>query len=46
MSENIEKGRWLPAFKAQDEMLDRHMNKYNLQDMDWRPEMYRQLEGK
>ena len=42
-SEYIEKGRWLPAFKAQDEMLDRHMKKYNLEEQDWRPEMYKKL---
>jgi len=42
----IEKGRWVPAFKAQDEMLDRHMKKYNLQEMDWRPKMYKDLEAK
>ena len=39
-TEYIESGRWIPAFKAQDEMLDRHMKKYNLQDQDWRPAMY------
>ena len=43
-TEYIEKGRWLPAFKAQDEMLDRHMKKYNLEEQDWRPEMYKKLE--
>jgi ribonuclease Z len=42
-SEYIEKGRWLPGFKAQDEMLDRHMKKYNLEEQDWRPEMYKKL---
>ena len=45
-SEDIEKGRWVPAFKAQDAMLDGHMKKYNLQGVDWRPEMYKQLEDK
>jgi len=44
-SDYIEKGRWLPGFKAQDEMLDRHMKKYNLQELDWRPEMYEKLKG-
>ena len=39
-------GGWVPAFKAQDEMLDRHMKKYNLQEMDWRPEMYKGLKAK
>jgi ribonuclease Z len=42
-TEYIENGRWLPAFKAQDEMLDRHMKKYNLEEMDWRPAMYKEL---
>jgi ribonuclease Z len=46
MTEYIDKGRWVPAFKAQDEMLDRYMKKYNLEKMDWRPAMYRGLEGK
>ena len=42
-SEFTEKGRWVPGFKAQDAMLDRHMKKYNLQEMDWRPAMYKEL---
>ena len=41
----IESGRWLPAFKAQDSMLDQHMKKYKLENQDWRPAMYRDLEG-
>ncbi len=40
ISDYIDSGRWMPAFRAQDEMLDRHMKKYNLQDQDWRPAMY------
>lgn len=43
MSDNIDKERWVPAFKAQDPMLDRHMKKYDLQKQDWRPAMYEQL---
>jgi ribonuclease Z len=43
-SEFTEQGRWLPGFKAQDRMLDEHMKKYNLEKMDWRPAMYKQLE--
>ena len=43
-TEYIEMGRWIPGFKAQDEMLDRHMKKYNLEEQDWRPEMYKKLE--
>ena len=46
ISDYIEMGRWVPAFEAQDEMLDRHMEEYNLQEMDWRPNMYKKLEGK
>ena len=41
----IEQGRWVPAFKAQDPMLDEHMKKYKLQELDWRPAMYKELEG-
>ena len=32
-------GYWLPAYEAQDEAMDRHMEKYGLQDRDWRPGM-------
>ena len=45
-SEYIENGRWVPGFKAQDLMLDRHMTKYGLEDSDWRPQMYEELKGK
>ncbi len=37
MSDFINDGEWGPGFKAQDEMLDEHMKKYDLQDQDWRP---------
>ena len=37
MSDFIKSGEWAPAFKAQNEMLDKHMEEYNLQDVDWRP---------
>ena len=30
---------------GQDPMLDRHMEKYGLQELDWRPKMYKELEG-
>ena len=45
MTEFIEDGRWVPGFRAQDEMLDRHMQKYDLEALDWRPAMYKQLEN-
>ena len=38
MTDFIKKGEWGPAFNAQDEMLDQHSKKYNLQKMDWRKE--------
>ncbi len=40
----IENGRWEEGFRAQDRMLDEHMKKYNLEKMDWRPAMYKQME--
>ncbi len=43
-TDDIEKGRWLDGFKAQDEMLDGFMKKYNLEKMDWRPAMYQDLQ--
>lgn len=43
MSDFIEQGRWVDGFKAQDSMLDDHMEKYQLQDQDWRPSMYKEL---
>lgn len=45
MSKAMEDGRWVPAFRAQDAMLDAHMERYNLQDQDWRPAMYESLEN-
>jgi len=32
-------GYWLPAYEAQNEAMDKHMEKYNLQNQDWRPGM-------
>ena len=43
MSDEINSGRWVEAFRAQDPALDRHMKKYNLEKMDWRPAMYKEL---
>ncbi len=43
MSDDINAARWVEGFKAQDRMLDAHMEKYGLQDQDWRPRMYEQL---
>ena len=37
MSEFITSGEWGPGFNAQNDMLDEHMEKYGLQDQDWRP---------
>ena len=45
MSDEINSGRWVEGFRAQDPALDRHMKKYNLEKMDWRPAMYKELEG-
>ena len=36
MSDFIKAGEWVPAFEAQNEMLDAHSRKYNLEKMDWR----------
>jgi ribonuclease Z len=36
-SDYTNKGYWLPAYEAQNDAMDRHMQKYNLQDQDWRP---------
>ena len=43
MSEHINSGRWVPGFEAQDPMLDEYMQEHDLEKVDWRPEMYRQL---
>ena len=36
MSDFIKQGEWGPGFNAQNNMLDEHAKKYNLQDQDWR----------
>jgi ribonuclease Z len=36
MSDFIKQGEWGPGFNAQNDMLDEHAKKYNLQDQDWR----------
>jgi hypothetical protein len=36
-------GYWLPAYEAQNEAMDKHMEKYNLQDQDWRPGMMKMM---
>jgi ribonuclease Z len=36
-------GYWLPAYQAQDEAMDRHMEQYNLEDQDWRPGMKKMM---
>jgi hypothetical protein len=33
----------LPAYEAQNEAMDKHMEKYNLQDQDWRPGMMKMM---
>ena len=45
MSDFISDGRWAEAFKAQDKMLDQHMQQYKLEKQDWRPAMYKKLEA-
>ena len=36
IAEFIKAGEWGPGFEAQNEMLDEHMKKYGLEDLDWR----------
>ena len=36
MSDFIKGGEWGPGFNAQNELLDAHSKKYNLEKMDWR----------
>lgn len=36
-------GYWLPAYEAQNEAMDSHMEKYNLHDQDWRPGMMKMM---
>ncbi len=43
-SEFTNKGYWLPAYQAQNKAMDEHMEKYNLQDEDWRPAMLKMME--
>lgn len=38
MSDFISDGEWGPGFNAQNEMLDKYSEKFNLQKQDWRPE--------
>ena len=42
-SEFSNSGYWLPAYKAQDKAMDKHMEKYKLQKQDWRPGMYKMM---
>jgi ribonuclease Z len=43
-SEFTNKAYWLPAYKAQNKAMDKYMEKYNLQDEDWRPGMFKMME--
>ena len=36
MSDWIRSGKWKEGYEASDEMLDEHMEKYDLQEQDWR----------
>jgi len=36
-------GYWLPAYEAQNDAMDKHMEKYNLHDVDWRPGMMQRM---
>jgi ribonuclease Z len=36
MSDFIRNGKWREGYEASDEMLDKHMRKYGLQEQDWR----------
>jgi ribonuclease Z len=44
MSSEINAGRWRPGFEAQDRMLDEFMKENDLEKVDWRPAMYRQMD--
>jgi ribonuclease Z len=44
MSSDINAGRWRPGFKAQDRMLDAFMKENSLEKVDWRPDMYREMD--
>ena len=45
MSTAINNGRWRPGFEAQDKMLDAFMKENKLEKMDWRPQMYKEMEA-
>ena len=36
-------GYWMPGYQAQEKAMDKHMEKYNLGDQDWRPGMYKMM---
>ncbi len=36
-------GYWLPAYEAQNDAMDKHMEQYNLQDVDWRPGLMKMM---
>ena len=42
-SDFTNRGYWLPAYEAQNDAMDKHMEKYNLQDQDWRPGMMKMM---
>ena len=43
ISKEIDAGRWVPGFQAQDKMLDKFGKENKLEKQDWRPKMYEQL---
>ena len=42
-SDLINAGYWIDAYEAQNEAMDRHMEKYGLQNDDWRPTMMKDI---
>ena len=38
MSDFIKAGEWGPGFNAQNRMLDEYSERFNLEELDWRPE--------
>ena len=44
-SDFTNRGYWAPAYEAQNDAMDEHMEKYNLQDQDWRPRMMQMMKG-
>ena len=38
MLDRMNSGLWVPVYQAQNEMLDEHMKKYDLEEEDWRGE--------